>query len=155
MFLASPVWGRVSDRLGRKRVMIIGLLGYMVGNLLFTSIFKFAMLGLLVPLSVYLALICTRTLNAILMSAIMPSVSAYMADITDEQSRTKGMGAVGAANNLGAIIGPAGGGLLAGISLLTPLWVASGVALITAIFVYFMLPEAGTTERQNKEVKAV
>ena len=155
MFLASPVWGRVSDHLGRKRVMIIGLLGYMVGNLLFTSIFKFAMLGLLVPLSVYLALIFTRILNAILMSAIMPSVSAYMADITDEQSRTKGMGAVGAANNLGAIIGPAGGGFLAGISLLTPLWVASGVALITAIFVYFLLPDVSVTEVQEKELKAV
>ena len=155
MFLASPVWGRVSDHLGRKRVMIIGLLGYMVGNLLFTSIFKFAMLGLLVPLSVYLALIFTRILNAILMSAIMPSVSAYMADITDEQSRTKGMGAVGAANNLGAIIGPAGGGFLAGISLLTPLWVASGVALITAIFVYFLLPDVSATEVQEKELKAV
>ena len=100
--------------------MIIGLLGYMVGNLLFTSIFKFAMLGLLVPLTAYLALMLARTLNAILMSAIMPSASAYMADITDEESRTKGMGAVGAANNLGAIAGPAGGGLLAGISLLTP-----------------------------------
>ena len=104
--------------------MIIGLLGYMVGNLLFTSVFKFAMLGLLVPLTAYLALMLARILNAILMSRIMPSASAYMADITDEESRTKGMGAVGAANNLGAIAGPAGGGLLAGISLLTPLWVA-------------------------------
>ena len=155
MFLASPVWGRVSDRLGRKRVMIIGLLGYMVGNLLFTSIFKFAMLGLLVPITAYLALMLARTLNAILMSAIMPSASAYMADITDEESRTKGMGAVGAANNLGAIAGPAGGGLLAGISLLTPLWVASGVALVTVIFVYFMLPDSGAIERKVSEAQPV
>ena len=155
MFLASPVWGRVSDRLGRKRVMIIGLLGYMVGNLLFTSIFKFAMLGLLVPLTAYLALMLARILNAILMSAIMPSASAYMADITDEESRTKGMGAVGAANNLGAIAGPAGGGLLAGISLLTPLWVASGVALVTVIFVYFMLPDSGAMKRKVSDVQPV
>ena len=73
MFLASPVWGRVSDRLGRKRVMIIGLLGYMVGNLIFTSIFKFAMVGLLVPITAYLALMLARTLNAILISGRLGS----------------------------------------------------------------------------------
>jgi MFS family permease len=152
MFLASPRWGRVSDRVGRKRIMIIGLLGYVVGNLLFTSIFKLAMLGVLIPIAAYFALMLARTLNAILMSAIMPSANAYMADITDESSRTKGMGAVGAANNMGAIIGPAGGGLLAGITLLTPLWVASGVALITAGFVYFFLPESPSSTRATQDI---
>ena len=153
MFLASPRWGRLSDRVGRKRIMIIGLLGYVVGNLLFTSIFKLAMLGMLIPITAYLALMLARTLNAMLMSAIMPSANAYMADMTDESSRTKGMGAVGAANNLGAIIGPAGGGLLAGITLLTPLWTASVVALITAGFVYYLLPESPSAESNRQEIE--
>ena len=63
------------------------------------------------------------------------------------------MGAVGAANNLGAIIGPAGGGLLAGITLLTPLWTASVVALITAGFVYYLLPESPSAESNRQEIE--
>ena len=72
----------------------------------------------------------------------MPSASAYMADITDASTRTKGMGAVGAANNLGAIMGPALGAGLATISLLAPLWFAGGFTLIVGIIVFYLLPDA-------------
>ena len=140
VFLVSPRWGRLSDRWGRKPVMITGLLGYACGNFLFASVFHAALIGALLPLSAYLFLILTRVMHASVMSAIMPASSAYMADITNLATRTKGMGAVGAANNLGGILGPALGGLLAGITLLTPLWVASALALTTAIFVIFFLP---------------
>ena len=142
VFLASPRWGRLSDRWGRKPVMIFGLLGYACGNFLFASVFHAALIGALLPLSAYLLLMLTRVMHASVMSAIMPASSAYMADITDLTTRTKGMGAVGAANNLGGILGPALGGLLAGITLLTPLWVASGLALTTAVFVVFLLPRS-------------
>mgnify|MGYP003325737088 CR=1 FL=1 len=148
VFLASPRWGRLSDRWGRKRVMVIGLFGYACGNFLFASMFHLTLIGALLPLAGYLLLMLTRVMHASVMSAIMPASSAYMADITSVATRTKGMGAVGAANNLGAIAGPAGGGLLAGISLLTPLWVASGVALVTVVFVYVMLPDARAAERK-------
>ncbi|HCG70425.1 MAG TPA: MFS transporter [Gammaproteobacteria bacterium] len=141
VFLASPRWGRLSDRWGRKRVMVIGLFGYACGNLLFASVFHLTLVGALLPLAGYLLLMLTRVMHASVMSAIMPASSAYMADITSVAARTKGMGAVGAANNFGSILGPALGGLLAGITLLTPLWVASGVALTTAIFVIFLLPD--------------
>ena len=141
VFLASPRWGRLSDRWGRKRVMVIGLFGYACGNLLFASVFHLTLVGALLPLAGYLLLMLTRVMHASVMSAIMPASSAYMADITSVATRTKGMGAVGAANNFGSILGPALGGLLAGITLLTPLWVASGVALTTAIFVIFLLPD--------------
>ena len=84
------------------------------------------------------------------MAAMMPAASAYMADITDVTTRTKGMGAVGAATNLGNIIGPAAGGLLAGITLLTPLWFGAGLALATAFFVFFFLPESPGTPRTGQ-----
>jgi MFS family permease len=64
-----------------------------------------------------------------------------MADITDVRTRTKGMGAIGAANNVGAVIGPAVGGLLAVFSLLTPLWFAALVTLVAAIAILAALPE--------------
>ena len=118
VFLASPRWGRLSDRWGRKRVMVIGLFGYACGNLLFASVFHLTLIGALLPLTGYLLLMLTRVIHASVMSAIMPASSAYMADITSTATRTKGMGAVGAANNLGSILGPALGGLLAGVTLL-------------------------------------
>ena len=140
VFLASPHWGRLSDRWGRKRVMVTGLFGYACGNFLFASVFHLTLVGALIPITGYLLLMLTRVMHASVMSAIMPASSAYMADITTVATRTKGMGAVGAANNFGSILGPALGGLLAGITLLTPLWVASAVAITTALFVIFLLP---------------
>ena len=97
VFLASPRWGRLSDRWGRKRVMVIGLFGYACGNLLFASVFHLTLVGALLPLTGYLLLMLTRVMHASVMSAIMPSSSAYMADITSTATRTKGMGAVGGA----------------------------------------------------------
>ena len=154
VFLASPRWGRLSDRWGRKPLMIFGLLGYASGNFLFASVFHAALIGALLPLSAYLLLMLTRVLHASLMSAIMPASSAYMADITDLATRTKGMGAVGAANNLGGVLGPALGGLLAGITLLTPLWVASGLAITTALLVIFLLPNSPQPKLQRNQVSA-
>ena len=142
VFLSSPIWGRASDRWGRKRVMLIGLGGYALGTVLFASLFKAALLGWVVGVPAWIALVVARILNSCVMSATMPASSAYMADLTDITTRTKGMGAVAAANNLGAILGPALGGALAAISLLAPLWCAAGLALLNGAFVLRFLPES-------------
>jgi MFS family permease len=70
----------------------------------------------------------------------MPAANAYMADITDARTRTKGMGAAGAANNLGSILGPAFSGL-AVITLLAPLWLMVAIALLNGLFVWRFLRE--------------
>src|SRR5690606_35141427 len=82
-----------------------------------------------------------RMAQATVMSATPPASSAYMADITDVRTRTRGIGAIGAANNVGAVIGPAVGGLLAVFSLLTPIWFAAAVTLAAAVAVLAGLPE--------------
>ncbi|MDZ7825197.1 MAG: MFS transporter [Gammaproteobacteria bacterium] len=131
---------RLSDRRGRKRVLLIGLFGFAAGTVLFNSVLHAGLAGMLTGTMLFASLVLARMCHAGLMAASMPAASAYMADITDAANRTKGMGAAGAANNLGAILGPAVAGL-AFISLLTPLWVMAGVALLNGLFVWRFLPE--------------
>lgn len=140
LFLVSPLWGRASDIWGRRKVLLIGLFGYSVGTVLFASVFQAALLGYLVPLSALILLIVTRVANATVMAAVTPSANAYMADITTVTERIKGMGAIGAASNIGAILGPAIGGLLASISLLTPLYFSVFLTLGAAVLALFTLP---------------
>lgn len=140
VFLAGPVWGRLSDTWGRKRVMLIGLFGFTAGTCLFNSILYAGLEGVLIGIPLFLTLVVARVLHAAIMAATMPSSTAYMADITDVSNRTKGMGATGAANNIGAVMGPAISGL-AVISLLTPLWVMAFFAFLNGLFVLKFLKE--------------
>ncbi len=140
VFLASPVWGRISDRWGRKRVMVIGLFGFTGGTVLFNSVLYAGLDGALSGIALFVTLVVARVLHAGVMSATMPASNAYMADITTVANRTRGMGAAGAANNFGAILGPAVSGL-AVISLLTPLWVVAVLAFLNGLFVLRFLPE--------------
>lgn len=141
VFIAMPIWGRLSDSWGRKRVILIGLFGYSVGTLLFAAVFQAALLGLFAPLMAFILLTLARVSNATVMAATQPASTAYMADITDVEGRTRGMGQIGAANNLGSILGPAIGGLLAAYTLLTPIWFSAFVTLIAGIVVVFALPQ--------------
>jgi len=152
VFLASPFWGRLSDRWGRKRVMLIGLFGFTAGTALFNSVLTAGMEGWLVGLPLFLTLIFTRVMHAAVMSATMPAANAYMADITDLTNRTKGMGAAGAANNMGAILGPVVAGL-AVISLLTPLWIMAGLALLNGLFVWRFLREPPRSVARKESAK--
>jgi len=140
VFLATPIWGRLSDRLGRKPVMLIGLFGFAAGTALFNSVLSAGLAGWIIGLPLFALLIVTRVMHAAIMSATMPAANAYMADITDLTNRTKGMGAAGAANNLGAILGPVVAGL-AVISLLTPLWIMAVLAFLNGLFIWRFLRE--------------
>jgi MFS family permease len=141
LFLISPFWGRASDVWGRRKILLIGLFGYSVGTVMFASVFQAALLGYLVPVTALVLLIVTRVANATVMAAVSPSANAYMADITTVENRIKGMGAIGAAGNIGSILGPAIGGLLASISLLTPLYFSVFLTLAAAVLTLYALPE--------------
>ncbi|AGH45104.1 MFS transporter [Paraglaciecola psychrophila] len=141
LFLVSPLWGRASDLWGRRKILLIGLFGYSVGTVMFASVFQAALLGYLIPVTALILLIVTRVANAVVMAAVAPSANAYMADITTITDRIKGMGAIGAAGNIGSILGPAIGGLLASISLLTPLYFSVFLTLAAAILTLYALPE--------------
>jgi MFS family permease len=141
LFLVSPLWGSASDLWGRRKILLIGLFGYSIGTVMFAGVFQAALLGYLVPVTALTLLILTRVANATVMAAVAPSANAYMADITSVTERIKGMGAIGAAGNIGSILGPAIGGLLASISLLTPLYFSVFLTLAAAILTLYALPE--------------
>ena len=140
VFLTSPIWGRRSDAWGRKRVLLCGLFGFSAGTFLINSVLYLGLAGILTGSLLFIALVIARVTHASVMSASMPAANAYMADITDAASRTRGMAAAGAANNIGTILGPAVAGL-AVISLLTPLWVMAAIAFLNGLFVWRFLEE--------------
>jgi len=139
--LTSPIWGRSSDRWGRKPVLLLGLFGYALGSILFASVFFFGLKGLLSGLPLYLLAIGSRVLMASLMSAAPSAASAYIADTTSAEQRVVGMGRLGAARTLGAILGPALCGLLAFLGLLAPLYIAAGITLCSTILIAVVFTE--------------
>lgn len=140
--VATRIWGRRSDQLGRKRVIVIGLSGYTLGTLLFTSLFLLGFRQVLAGWPLWLALIAARCLQSTVMAGTMPAANAYVSDITSAATRTVGIARLGAANSTGTIIGPAVGGLLAGISLLAPLYFAAATTFAGVILVWLFLPES-------------
>jgi DHA1 family multidrug resistance protein-like MFS transporter len=136
--VASPLWGAVSDRRGRKPVLLVGLLGYGISMLLF---------GLATELWM---LFVARGGGALLSAATMPTTMAYVSDSTSEQDRGGGMGALGAAMGLGMVLGPALGGLLGSESLSKPFFLTAGVCLLTLLLVMLFLPESVPAEARQQ-----
>lgn len=136
-FVFSPLWGRLSDRIGRKPVMLVGLAGYGASMTLFA-------LGQSIP-----HLFIARTLAGVLSSATLPTAMAVIADTTSEDERAKGMGLLGAAFGLGAIFGPFVGGVLGDLSIRLPFFTTAVLSLLTMVFVWRLLPESLPPERRN------
>ena len=140
----APIWGRWSDRTGRRRLLLMGLAGYVIAQILF---------GLATSLWLLYA---ARILGGILSSATLPVSAAYVADATTEGERGRGMAWLGTATSLGFVVGPALGGLLArrdlhitaryghvvidGFSI--PFFAAAGLGAVTLAAAIRWLPES-------------
>ena len=137
----SPWWGRRSDQIGRKIVIDIGLTGYAVGTVIFAGVFALGMKGILSGWTLYFTALFFRCLQSSVMAATSPGVTAYAADHSSRAFRTQTLARLGTANSLGVIIGPVLAGLLAGLGLLFPLYVAALFTLIAVFTVWKYLPE--------------
>ena len=139
----APIWGSVSDRMGRKPVLMVGILG----NGLFLLLF-----GLATELWM---LFVARGMAGILSSATHPAIMAYISDSTPEDERSGGMGKLGAAMGLGIILGPGLGGWLAVESLATPFFIAAGLSLVSFLLILLLLPESLPATAHQKSVEKV
>jgi DHA1 family tetracycline resistance protein-like MFS transporter len=127
-FVFAPVWGRLSDRVGRRPIILFGLLGSCVSYLVF-------------GLAHSLPLLFASRIFAGIAGANIPTAQAVIADSTTLENRAKGMGLVGAAFGLGFIFGPAIGGFLSHWGYSTPAFFASALSLVNLVAALFLLPE--------------
>jgi MFS transporter, DHA1 family, tetracycline resistance protein len=134
-FLCSPVIGSLSDRFGRRPVVLLSVAGLAADFVLMA----------VAPSLWWLAV--GRILGGITSSSFTTAF-AYMADITPPEERSKGYGLLGAAFSAGFVAGPLIGGALGEISLRAPFWAAAGLCGVAFLYGYFVLPESLTPEKR-------
>jgi MFS transporter, DHA1 family, tetracycline resistance protein len=135
-FIVSPILGALSDRFGRRRVVLLSNLG----------------LGLdyiVMALAPTLAWLFLGRIIAGITSASVSTAGAYIADVTPPEQRAQKFGMLGAAFGFGFVIGPALGGLLGAIDLRYPFWAAAAMSLLNFCYGYFVLPESLKPENRS------
>jgi DHA1 family tetracycline resistance protein-like MFS transporter len=164
-FFGAPLLGRLSDRYGRRPILMISIAG---------TALSFVLLGIADPLGRWLASLPLQNAspdqlaaltNATVIGVMFASrligglaggnitvAQAYISDVTDEKNRAKGLGLIGAAFGLGFILGPALGGLLSRWGYAVPAYAAAFLALANLAGVFFTLPESLTPERRTQLV---
>ncbi|MEO8031269.1 MAG: MFS transporter [Gemmatimonadota bacterium] len=139
-FLLAPWWGRLSDRIGRRPVILIGLAGSALSYLLFAYAGSFE------------ALLLSRVLAGC-MGATVNVAQAYLADVTTPEKRSSAMGLIGAAFGLGFVVGPLIGGISSHYGDHLPGLVAAGLCTINLVLAMLRLPES-SAQRSRERIRA-
>ena len=140
-FIFSPFWGDLSDRYGRKPLLLMGTIGNgltMIGFGLSTHMWM---------------LFLFRAFGGILSSATLPTAMAFISDSTSENDRGGGMGLVGAAMGVGMVLGPGIGGMMGGKSLQAPFFLAATLSFLATILIWARLPESLEPAKRTQAVK--
>ncbi len=134
--IASPIVGQLSDRVGRKPVLVWGLALYMLSEVLFAATNWLWMFDI------------SRTIGGLSAAMVVPTTNALAADLTTPRQRARVIGLLSAAFSGGLILGPGIGGVLAKFDYKTPFWCAAVLGLLSMISLQLMLPS-------EKEIKAI
>jgi MFS family permease len=137
----SPWWGRRSDVVGRRPIILGGLLGYALSMALVATTIMLGRTAVLPAAMVYPCLVGSRCIFALLGSGTGPASQAYVADRTTYAERTAGVAFLNAAMGLGETIGPGFGSMLAVLGLAAPLYFAAGLSVASAGLLWRLLPE--------------
>jgi DHA1 family tetracycline resistance protein-like MFS transporter len=154
----APLMGRLSDRYGRRPILLVSVAGTFLGYLL---------LGFAGEIGTFLATIfASNSVNSFIIGVLFASrvidgltggnitvAQAYITDVTDNESRARGLGIIGSAFGLGFIIGPATGGLLSRWGYSVPAFAAAGFAFLNLLSIFFFLPESLTAENKQASLQ--
>ena len=135
-FLFAPVIGNLSDRYGRRPVLLSSMLGFGIDYIFLALAPSYGWLFV-------------GRIIAGFTGASFTTAAAYIADVSTPETRAKNFGMIGAAFGLGFVIGPALGGLLAGLGVRAPFYAAAGLCLLNALYGYFVLPESLDKEHRR------
>jgi DHA1 family tetracycline resistance protein-like MFS transporter len=136
-FVFAPVWGRISDRVGRRPVLLVSIAASVLAMLLFASARELWVLFV------------ARTFAGIA-NANLGTAQAYIADVTPPEKRARGMGMIGAAFGMGFVLGPALGGLLAHFGWTAPALGAAALSFVNLVLAWFLLPESLPKEQRAR-----
>jgi MFS transporter, DHA1 family, tetracycline resistance protein len=134
-FVFSPILGALSDRFGRRPVILI-------------SCFGLGLDYILMALAPTLSWLFVGRVISGITAASIPTAGAYITDVTPPEKRAAGFGMLGAAFGVGFVLGPALGGVLGGINPRLPFWVAAGLSLLNAMYGFWVLPESHLPEKR-------
>ena len=138
-FIFAPLWGSYSDRIGRRPILIVGIIGFSL---------TFILMGLATRLWMLFA---ARIAGGVLSCAALPTAMAYVGDTTTDEKRAASMGLVGASMGMGMIFGPAIGGLLSAHSIALPFLFAGALAAVNAIMVILSVKESLPPEKRSQQ----
>ena len=139
--LMSPIWGRRSDRVGRKPIILLGVGMFAVSLAALGLVLQAGLSGALPVFVIFLMLVGFRGLHGLFSSAGPAASQAYVADRTDPDERTSSLAAIGAAYGLGATLGPGIGGATVQFGPVIPLFVVSAIAIASLLAILRFLPE--------------
>ena len=156
-FLFAPLWGRLSDRIGRRPVLIVGLAGSTIFYTLFALVTQYGNAGPILGLSPLIWLFITRS-GAGIAGATIPTAQAYIADSTDEKSRGKGMAIIGAAFGIGFTFGPLLGAWFVsndagGVPSPAPGYVAAALSALATLAAIVLLPESLKSDAASRPAR--
>ena len=149
--ILSPVWGSLSDSIGRKKIVIVGLLGFAISLVLFSLTISLGQKELLTGTLLFVLLVSARVLNGIFGSATRPSSGGWVADISSINSRSRAFARLDSGFSIGRILGPALAGLLLLVSYTAPFFFFAAGAFIVIVLVIFQ--QSPPKISSSKEVK--
>lgn len=138
-FFTAPLWGMLSDRIGRKTLILVGLVGFSLSFWLFSLFFD----------SLFM-LYLSRVVGGLFSGALYTAVTGFAADLSNEENRNKYMGFLGMSIGLGFIFGPAIGGVLGHIDLALPFTASAILLLVIFVYALIILKEPERTGEANK-----
>ena len=137
MLITGPIWGRISEDWGRKKVILVGAVGYVIMTAAFAFTIDMRLSGVMSAFTCFLLLVAVRGLYTLSSGAIYPATMAMVGDITSKENRAGGVALITAAWGFGSVVGPAIAALFSSLSPTAPFYIVTlmGVAAV-ALYVY-------------------